>query len=236
MKAVGHIARKELEVFFQSPVAYIILFVFAFLSGIFFYTFIREISDAALVIPYLLNFLKALFLMAIPFFTMRLLAEEKRSGTLEILQSLPVSDLQIVTGKFLGSFLFFLMLLSFTLVHLLVILIAGRPDAGMLITSYLGMFLLGGAMISIGLATSAMSRNQIVSAMLCFLVLIMLWLMEYFAGYSTGGIQSVLRYLSIFGHFKSFNNGLIHSGDVVFYLSLILFNLFLSSRLLGVRK
>jgi ABC-2 type transport system permease protein len=230
------VCRKELQLFFFSPVAWILLFAFSLILGYYFFMFVYQVRDAVAVMPYLFNVFTVLILFATPFYTMRLLAEEKRSGTIDVLWSLPLTDLEIAAGKFLGSFLFYLILISITLAYSLFLLAVGRPDIGMLFANYLGVVLVGAVFISFGLLASSVSRNQIIAAMLTFLILMFFWLLDWIAGSFQGWGQQVLAFLSLTGHFASFSKGVLSLTDFVYLLSLVALNVFLTSRVLGTRR
>jgi ABC-2 type transport system permease protein len=236
MNRAWPIARKELDIYFFSPIAYIILFAFTLISGYYFYIFIFETKDAVQIIPLLCNLLVFITMFMTPFLTMRLVAEERRSGTLEILATSPVTEMDIILGKFIGVLLFFLILTGLIIVDSLILLLFGKPDIGMILSNYLGLILAGGAFLSLGLLASTLGRNQIVSAMLAFLLVLFFWLIGWIGGYLGGFLKTLFQYLSITDHFGNFNKGLLDSTDLVFFLSFIFFNLFLSARIIRTRR
>ena len=233
---VWALSRKELQLYFYSPVAYIILFVFSLVLGIFFTYYLAAIRDAVIIMPAFMQVFLNLLLFATPFYTMGLLAGEKRAGTIEVLWSLPVTDLEIAAGKFLGSFLFFLLLTAGTLVYVILLLIIGKPDLGMIVANYVGIVLMGAAFISFGLLASSFTKNQIVSAMLCFLVLLLFMLLNFLTGYLKGLPRDILSYFVITEHFMAFNKGVFSLAGFVFLLSITVFNVYLTSRVLGGKK
>ncbi len=230
------IAKKEIEIFFLSPIAYVLLFAFSLVIGIITFMSIYDAREATFVIQSVMYSTFIILMFISPFFTMRLISEEKRSGTIEILFSIPLSEVDITMGKFLGALAFYGMMISLPFIYALFLLFFGKPDLGILFTNILGIILSGSAFISIGLLCSALTKNQIVSAMLCFAVLLFLLLVDWVAGLSDGFLRNILMNISITGHFSNFSKGLIDSADVIYLLSFVTFNLFLVSRILSDRR
>ncbi len=230
------IARKELEIFFMSPIASIILFTFSLVMGIYFFMAIYDGRDASVVAPFIGNIATFMLMFITPFYTMRLIAEEKRSGTIEILFSAPITDTEIILGKFAGSFIFFLIMLAVPIFHYLLLMFFGKPDIGIIFTNLIGLILMGAAFISIGLLCSTLTKNQIVSAMLSFAILLFLWLVEWVSGLSSGLGRTILGYISLLGHFSNLSKGILDSTDIIFFLTFVIFNLFLASRILADRR
>lgn len=233
MNKIWWVAKKELDLYFLSPIAYIVLFVLALISGYYFYIFVFQVKDAVVIMPYLFSVLASIFLFISPFYTMRLISEEKKTGTIELLMTSPISEGEIVVGKFLGSFLFFSLLLSVTFLYLLVLVIWGHPDFGVILANYIGFFLLGATFISLGLVASSLTKNQIIAAILTFLFLLLFWLIGWIGSSFSSGLKGFFSYFSLIDHFANFNRGIIDSSDLIFFLSLITFNLFLTSRILS---
>jgi len=229
------IAKKELNNYFVSPVAYVVTAAFLVLCGLLFslsLNFYREASMRSIFynMPIILVLLS-------PALTMRLLAEESRSGTIELLLTAPVRDWEVVLGKFLGALGLLLTMLTLTLLYVVILLAYGNPDRGPLLSGYLGIILLGGATLSIGVLTSSLTQNQIVAAILAFVGLLVLWLSggvgNFFGGSALG---SIFSYLDVTQHYNDFANGLIDSSNVLYYLSLIVACLFLASKSLETRR
>lgn len=236
MRRAWAIARKELEIFFISPIAYVILFAFGLISGYYFFIFVFDVKDAVQIIPLLCRLLVFITLFMAPFLTMRLISEERRSGTLEILFTSPVTEGEIILGKFIGSMVFYVILTGLVLFDSIVLVVFGRPDIGVILSNYLGLLLVGGCFISVGLLASAMARNQIVAAMLAFLFLLFLGLVGWIGAGMSGIMKSVFAYFSIMDHFGNLNMGIIDSTDIVYFLSFTALNLVLSARILGGRR
>jgi len=170
----------------------------------------------------------ALFL--IPMITMRLFAEEKRTGTIELLLTSPVRDIEIILGKWLGALLLYLCVLGMSVVNLFFLFAWGKPDLKPVLVAYLGLILQGGVLLAIGAFISTTTRNQIIAGGVTFFVCLMLWLLSWFTAFDSGATASVVNYLSIVTHFENFAKGVLDFKDVVFYLSMIFFGLFITSR------
>jgi len=245
MSNIWAIYRREVKSYFTSPIAYVVIAVFAFLYGFFFrdylYRFIMYGFQAAQygggpalnVNQHLIRglFLSStvLFLFMVPLITMRSIAEEKRSGTFELLLTSPIPDSQIVLGKFGAALTLYAVMLGSTLIHMGILFYFGNPEWKPLVASYLGMLLLGGSFISFGLVFSSLTRNQIIAAFLSFIAFLFLWLIEYMGDWVGPGMSEFVKYLSINQHLDGFCKGVIDTKDVVFYLSFIGFGLFLAT-------
>lgn len=256
MKNAGNfkaVLRKELVVYFATPIFYITGFFFLLLGGYFFYSntlYYSLVSFQAAQNPMLagqLNPLQMVFrplfatlavvlLLLVPLLTMRLFAEEKRSGTAELLFTYPLTDWSIILGKFLAALLIYVILLGFTLVYALVFMVAGRPDWAQLATSYLGLFLFGGASLALGLFTSSLTENQIIAAVTGFGLLLLFWIIGWQQELGSSGWQGIFGALSMMEHYENFSRGVIDSRDLIYYLSFIYFFLFLTKRQLESRR
>jgi ABC-2 type transport system permease protein len=263
MKNFLVICKKELTSYFYSPIAYVVTTIFLLVSGYFFFNLLVSYAELSRVVlsnqynPYVsqipLNFTESLFrplfsntnvimLLMLPLLTMRLLAEEKRSGTFELLLTYPIRDIETVLGKFSACFLVFAIMLGLTLVYPL-FLVAIRTEGmgtgieiGPLISSYLGLLLMGGAFIAFGLLASSLTSNQIIAAVISFGALLLFWLIG-FSAYAAGPVLGgILRHLSLLAHFENFSKGIINSQDVIYYLNFTVFCLFLTLRSLESNK
>jgi ABC-2 type transport system permease protein len=238
------IAQKELRSYFASPIAYIIIGFFALPFGVFFYlylgAFVRQSLQMAQyggnmnvnqqVIRYVLQNASVIILFVMPMITMRTYSEEKRSGTIELLLTSPVTDFQIIVGKFLGALGLYVAMLLVTVVYIAILFVVGHPEWRPLIASYLGLLLMGGAFLSLGLLISSTTNNQIVAGIVTFVVFLMLWIVGWFAESSGPLMGDVTKYLSITEHFDDFSKGIIDTKHVIYYLSLITFGLFLTAK------
>jgi ABC-2 type transport system permease protein len=237
---------KELKSYFASPIAYLLLTIFAVIFGFFFSaataffslrstemqmmgrSFPMDINE--LIIRPLLSNASVIALFLIPMITMRLFAEEKRSGTIELLMTSPVTDLQIIFGKFLGALILYCCIVGVTALNFIFLFIYGNPDTKPLLVGLLGLLLQGAAMIALGTFISTTTRNQIVAGGATFAICLLLWVMDWLSAFETATWAKVLSYLSIIQHFEPFTKGVLDSKDVVFFLSLTFFGLFLTAR------
>jgi ABC-2 type transport system permease protein len=241
MSNVLAVAHKELKSYFASPIAYIVLGFFALMYGFFFYSLLLYFDrqgmqggpavnvNEQLIRPVFLN-ATVIFLFVLPMVTMRTYAEEKRSGTMELLLTAPLTDLQIILGKFLGAMGLFVSMLALSLVHMGVVFWKGNPEVMPVVTTYLGLILMGGCFVSLGLLISSLTKNQIVAGMATFGVFLMLWVINWISSFTGPTMQAVLNYLSITDHLDDFTKGIIDTKHVVYYVSFIMFGLFLTAR------
>jgi ABC-2 type transport system permease protein len=246
MKNILLIAGKELRSYFASPIAYLLMAAFGLIFGFTFYSSVRQMMTMSLqaqmmgqqqpmnvndmIIRPLLGFAGTITLFLVPMITMRLIAEEKRNGTIELLLTSPVYDNEIIIGKWLGAMMLFLCILAMSLVNIVLLFIWGKPDLQPVLVAYLGLILQGGCLLAIGLFISTTTRNQIIAGGVTFFVCLFLYLLQYFTEFSSGAVSQVLSYLCIVTHLDNFSKGLISLKDCIFYASMIFFALFLSAR------
>ena len=176
----------------------------------------------------LLQNASVLVLFLLPMITMRTYAEEKRSGTIELLLTAPVTDVEIILGKFLGALGLFAGLLAVTVLYVALLFGLGDPEWRPVLAGYLGLLLLGGCFISLGLFISSTTKNQIVAGIATFVISLLFWIISWFSESSGPTVGPILSYLSITQHFEDFGKGVIDTKHVVFYLSFIAFGLFLT--------
>jgi ABC-2 type transport system permease protein len=247
------IAHKELKSYFASPIAYVVIGVFALAFG-YFYTvlllyFVRQSMQMSqlgaggqtlnineVMIRGLLNNVTVLILFLMPTITMRTYAEERKSGTIELLLTSPVTDVQIVMGKFLGALSLYVIMLAVTLVHIGILFVYGSPEWKPIATAYLGLLLLGGSFVSLGLFISSLSRNQIVAGAVTFIVFLLLWISTWITDFAPQAVGRVASYLSVIDHFDDFAKGVIDTTHLVYYVSFITFGLFLTSKSLDSER
>ncbi|MCP4714676.1 MAG: ABC transporter permease [Deltaproteobacteria bacterium] len=228
MKNTATIFWKEFTAYFCSPVAYIFIISFLVVTGWLFFKTFFLMNQAGL--RSFFSLLPWVFLFLAPAITMRSWAEEKKLGTVEILMTLPVQDYEIIIGKFLSGFIFLVLTLALTFPLPLTVAALGNPDPGPIWGGYLGAFLLGGAYLAIGLFASSLTENQIVafivSIIICFCLLIV---GEDFILYNASpALVPILSYLGLSSHFDSIGRGVIDSRDILYYVSVIGFFLFLN--------
>jgi ABC-2 type transport system permease protein len=240
------IAQKELRSYFASPIAYLVIGFFALLYGYFYAVMVRYFISASmqgmmaggqqamninqdLLRPVLQN-ATVLLLFVLPAMTMRTYAEERRSGTIELLLTSPLSDLQIIMGKFLGALTLYSVMLAVTLIHVAILFVYGNPEWKPIVTSYVGLLLLGGSFLAVGLFISTLTTNQIVAYIVTFSVFLMLWIISWMGSFSSGWLTETTRYLSVIEHFDDFSKGIVDTTHIVYYLSLITLGLFLTAK------
>ncbi len=230
------IAKKEINSYFSSPMAYLIGAVFLVLTGVFFAQYLLATQEASMK-----GFFSpaSFFLLLIsPVITMRLIAEEQKMGTLELLLTSPVTDLHVVVGKFLASMAMIMGMLLLTLYYFVLLIWVGSPDLGPVATGYFGLVLLAGSILSVGLLASSFTSNQIVSAVMALGILLLLWLLGNLGSFlnSVPWAKDILVYLSLSSHYSDLVNGVLDTRDVVYYVSFIVATLFLTVRSLESRR
>jgi ABC-2 type transport system permease protein len=251
MRNIWVLLKKEWYGYFASPIIYTLLFIFLFLSGYFFYSNVAYFSLMSLqasqwlgadfnltswVIEPLMGNMSVILLMILPLLTMRLFAEEKRQGSMELLRSYPVREIELVLGKFLGCVSVYALMLFFTLLYPLLLWWVGRTDLGPFFTGYLGLLLLGSAFIAFGVFISSLTESQIVAAALTFGLLLFFWIISWAAYIAEPQLSKVFENISLISHFHHFAKGVIDTADIVFYLTFIVFGLFLALRSLETQR
>jgi ABC-2 type transport system permease protein len=237
------ICRKELKSYFASPIAYVLLAAFALVVGWMFYsavyfTVMRGMDmqmrggsvniNEWIVNPLLMN-ASVIGLFMIPGISMRLFAEEKRSGTIELLATSPVRDIEIILGKWLAAMILYAALLGASALNLIILFIYGQPDWKPILVAYLGLLLQGGCLLGIGTFVSSLTRNQIIAGAVTFAVCLMLWVLSWVTEFDSSTSSKVVGYLSVVSHFEPFSRGVLDLKDVIFYCSMIFFSLFLTA-------
>lgn len=252
MRALTAIYLKELRAYFHSVIAYVLLVAFLALSGYFFYAAMAYYSMASMqamqnpmmmemnlhdmVVGPLLSNMTVILMLIAPLLTMRLLADEKRAGTLELLLSYPLTDTVVVAGKFLAALTFFAVMLAATLPQMGIIAWLGEPHLPAMAVGYLGLLLMGGAFIALGLLASSLTENQIVAAVLGFVGLLLLWVLGWsstVAGPETG---KLLEAVALGSHFQNFAKGVIDTADLAYFVLFIGLFLFLAVRSLEAKR
>jgi ABC-2 type transport system permease protein len=244
MKNVLLICRKELRSYFASPIAYAVMAIFGLIFGWVFFNASRDFVRFTLlqaqeggpvsvndsIIRPLLGFAGTIGLFLIPMITMRLFAEEKRMGTIELLLTSPVKDIEIILGKWLGAVALYACVLMMSILNVALLFLWGKPDLKPVLIGYLGLLLQGGCLLALGALISTMTKNQIIAGIATFFISLLLWLLSWFTAFDNTITAQVLGYLSIVTHFENFGKGVLSSKDVLFYLSLTFFSLFLTAR------
>ena len=235
MRTVRAVAWKEVQIFFLSPTAYIVGLIFLALTGFFFTIDLGDPFPEATLSPFF-QWTVVIFILLAPTLTMRLIAEEAKLGTIELLLTSPVRDWEIILGKYLASLVFFLFLLAMTGFYVILLFVFASPDPGPIYAGYLGLALYGAAALAIGMLTSTLTNNQIVAAVVAMGILLVLFF-TYQAADVIGGIPGeIIVELGMKTHFDDFDRGVIDTKHIVYYISVIAFFLFLSVRALESRR
>ncbi len=248
---IGYIAWKEIRTYFASPMAYVVGAAFFAITGFFFVASVSDAFSEASIRGFAAG---AIFFMIFlsPALTMRLLAEEQKLGTLELLLTSPLREIEIVTGKFLAALVMLMIMIAGTLYYVLVLLIFGVPDVGPIFTGYLGMILYGSATVAIGLTASALTSNQLVALVVGAGVLTGVTVVDFIAERLSGTAEQVLNGFQLGssfstldvrnfgvaegGHFADFSRGIISAGDIAYYVSVTLVFLLLTVVFLEIRR
>lgn len=234
MKNILTIFKKELRSYFNSPIAYIVLFVFLIITGWFFTSSLflagvvtmRNVFD---IIPFI-------FLFFIPAISMRAFSEELKSGTIELLLTKPITDLDIIIGKFLAALALTAIALAFTVVYVFSLTFLGKIDLAPIIGTYLGLLLMSGIYIGIGIFASSLTENQVVAFILSFVIVFALFLLNKVLIFLPASVASILEYISTDYHFSNIARGVIDSRNIIYYLSGIAIFMLLTKASLERRK
>ncbi len=250
---VWPIFKKEMRLYFTSPVAWVIITMFLLIAGYFFYSIFafytlasmqsamnpqmaRELNVTDSVLRPLFSNVSVVLLLLMPLMTMRLFSEERRSGTIELLLTYPVRDGAVLIGKYLAALALYAIMLALTLLYPGIVLYFARVEWGPLLTGYLGLLLMGATFLAVGIFASSVTENQIVAAITTFGTLLLLWVVGWSAEYVGGPWGRVLSHLSILEHFDTFARGVLDTKDVIFYLDVTVVALFLTLRSLETRR
>ena len=249
MRNVITLARKEIRSLFVSPIAYVVLTGYLLLGGWLFFNLLfqfdtlvtlyggsqnpeslQELNLNERIIGPLLQDLIILLVIMVPFITMRSFAEEKHGGTYELLLTSPLTVMELVLGKFLGCLFFLGLMILAAFIYPCILLIFGNPEIGPLMAGYLGLFLIGAVFVAVGIFTSSLTENQIIAAVTCFVILLLLYVLSWPAVTSITIVGEVLKYLSVVEHFSVMVHGLIDTRDLFYFITLIVLCLFLTQR------
>jgi ABC-2 type transport system permease protein len=237
--------KREVGVYFRSPIAYGVAFAILFFLGLLFNGYVTQANGQvpadSTYAPGLLTFL--MFLIA-PLLTMRLLAEESREGTLEVLMTMPMGEAQFIIGKFLAAWTYYTVLLALTLVYHVILLTIGTPDLGTAFGAYVGAWLYGGAVLAVTMIWSAVTEDQIVAAFLGAATVLVLYLAEIAAAWiggqnatSSSAVADFVRELGLQAHYDStLARGIIRAEDIVYFIFMIVGALFITIRIVETRR
>ncbi|MFC1726246.1 ABC transporter permease subunit [candidate division KSB1 bacterium] len=251
MRRVTAVAYRELKSYFVSPIAYFVIAIFLLITGYFFYALLSNFVDYTfsssaqaqyyrtappkvnvnmMVIRPLFHNISIVVIFMLPLITMKLFAEEKKQGTIELLLTSPITQLEIILGKYLAAFLLYSAMLLPTVLYMVMLFVYGNPQFTPVLTGYLGLLLLGGSFIAIGILISSLTENQIIAAAVSFGIFLLLWVLSWIAGMASGNLMEILSYVSIINHFDDFAKGVFDTKSLVFYLSFIIFGIYLTFR------
>jgi ABC-2 type transport system permease protein len=247
------IFKKEMRLFFTSPVAWVVMTIFLFIAGYFFYSIFafytmasmqsamnpqmgRDLNVTDSVLRPLFSNMSVILLLLMPLITMRLFAEERRSGTIELLLTYPVRDGAVLIAKYLSALALYALMLGLTLVYPGIVFYFTPVEWGPLLTGYLGLFLMGATFLAVGIFASSLTENQIVASITTFGVLLFLWVVGWSAEYVGGSWGRVLSHLSLLDHFDTFARGVLDTKDVIYYVNMTIVALFLTLRSLEARR
>jgi ABC-2 type transport system permease protein len=247
------IYKKEVRLYFTAPVAWILLTIFLAIAGLFFYAIFgnftrvsmqmamnpqggRDLNVTDAVLRPLFANLSVILLLVMPLVTMRLFAEERRSGTIELLLTYPVRDGAVLIAKYLAAFTLYATMIAGTLAYPAIVAYFARVEWGPLLTGYIGLMLMGAMFLAVGLFASSLTENQIVAAVVTFGILLIFWIIGWTAEFATGTLGAILTHLSILEHNDTFAKGVLDTKDVIYYLDFTALALFLTLRSLEARR
>ncbi len=239
MRNIVTLAQRELATYFFSPIAYVVLALFLALSGFFFGTRVFEPGGPASLRQLFEWIVPLIVFFALPVVTMRLMSEELRSGTIESLMTAPVTDVEVILGKFFGVLVFYVAMLATTVVHWIMIALysTSGTDVGATLTGYFGLLLLGSLYLAVGLFFSTCTRNQVIAALASLVLLgFFMYLPMLVAPQLTGAARAIVQHAWIQSHYDDFARGLIDLNHLLFFLSGIVFFLFLSVKVLESKR
>ena len=247
------IFKKEMRLYFTSPVAWVVFTIFLLIAGYFFYSIFafftlasmqsamnpqmgRDLNVTDSVMRPLFSNISVILLLLMPLVTMRLFAEERRAGTIELLLTYPVRDGAVLAGKYLSALALYAIMIALTLLYPGIVVYFARLEWGPILTGYLGLLLMGATFIAVGVFASSLTENQIVAAITTFGALLIFWILGWSADYAGGTAGKVLQFLSILEHNDSFSKGVLDTKDVLYYLNFTVLALFLTLRSLEARR
>ncbi|MFH1434979.1 MAG: ABC transporter permease [Pseudomonadota bacterium] len=236
MSKVLVIAKREFLSFFNSPVAYIVISLFLLTVGTMFFVLGAFFLRAEATMRSFFGYAHVCFLFIAPALTMRMLAEEKRTGTFEILATLPVKEVEIVIGKFFAALSILVVALIFTFPYAISISYLGDLDWGPVVGGYIGLILLGGAYLAIGILASSWTDHQIISFIVALMISFAFYIMDWVINFIPSWAVSVINAISLQRHFTNIARGVVDTRDLIFFLSIIVFALLWATRSIEARK
>ncbi|MBM4016849.1 MAG: ABC transporter permease [Planctomycetes bacterium] len=238
MEKILLLTRRELSAYFVSPIAYVAMALFLLLAGVFFafpwFGAFRPGQPAQM--QYVFSVMTFVLMLVVPALTMRSLAEERGSGTIETLLTAPVTDLEVVLAKFLGCWLFYLGMLAPTLLYAVALAVFGNPDFGPIVGGYVGLALLGAMYVAVGVLASSLTRAQVIAFVVAFFPLLVLWVLGPIGGSLPSPWRTILREAGTLAHYEDFNRGVIAAVHVAYFVTVTVYALFLTVKVLESRR
>lgn len=235
LKNITLILQKELRTFFNSPIAYIVIIVFLLIAGYFFTAPLFIVNQAT--IRHFIDLVPLLYIFFIPAITMRLFAEEYKSGTIEILVTLPVEDYEILIGKYLSTVVFVIIAVLSTLIFPITVTLLGQIDWGQVIASYIGLVFTAAAFLAIGIFSSVLTKNQIIAFIIGFLICFSLFILGKISGVFVSPVFALLvDFIGLDRHFENISRGVIDTKDILYYLSIVVLFLYATLCIIKSRK
>jgi len=225
--------KREFKAYFNSPIAYILIGLFMLLSS---YFFLSNLSTQSADFNNNLSSMSFLLLFIVPILTMRIIAEERKNGTEVMLITSPVSVSKIVMGKYLASVSVFLVMTAVSFIFPIIIIIFGQPAMAKLIGGYVGFILLGCAFIAIGVFASSLTESQVVAAVISFVILLTMWIMDFLSSFTSGLLAKVLDWFSLYARYVDFSDGILSLSPIIYYLSFCFIFVFLTIRIIEKRR
>lgn len=252
MRGFFPVYRKEMYRIFASPIFYCVAFIFLSLAGYFFYSAVayysllsfqagrnplmaQQLNLSEMVVEPFFGSMGIVLLLMVPLITMRLFAEEKKTGTVELLFTYPISDRGVVLGKYTAALSVVTLMLAGTLPAMVVLDVLATPSWATILSGYLGLFLMSGAFVSLGVLASSLTQNQIIAAAATFGALLLLWIIGWAQSLADPAVGDVLAYISLLSHFENFAKGVLDSRDILFYVLFLTLFLFATLRILESR-
>lgn len=253
MRSIWIVVKKELKIYLFSPMAYILSAFFLLISGFFFYnivtwfssqsarmmqnpTYANQLNLNKMVFEPYFNNVAIILIFLIPLLTMRLLSDEKKMRTDELLLTSPLKMSSIIMGKYLAALIIYALILMLSVTHTLFIFLHGNPQIIPLLTSYLGLFLIGAVFIAIGILASSLTENQMIAAVISFSTILLIWVLSWIGEGAGSEWKGILSYLSFFSHFQNLLKGVVDTKDLVYYLSFTFMGLYLAYMVSEFRK
>ncbi len=234
MRNIWAIFKRELRAYFDSPTAYVVIIVFLLITGWFFTTNFFLVAQADMRVAF--GIIPFVFIFITPAITMRLISEERKTGTIELLVTMPITDAEVIVGKYLASLVLLISMLVPTIVYTIIVAILGDIDMGPVIGGYMGLALMGAGYLAIGTFGSSLTENQVVAYIMSWMMVFIFFLMDKMLFILPNWLVTPIEYLSIEYHFQNISRGVLDSRDLIYYLSLVVLTLMLAARSLAARR